>query len=124
MAQQDSDQPTIYATVRADLTGVLDVDGVKHDVTGTDDADVRSQMLTQVTGRARMVGRPVLLVTDDVLGQGSLNVHPDGRLEAVGDFTTRRSTPGRLRSLRNPSQRLKQLRPQLRLLHPPARRRL
>jgi MinD-like ATPase involved in chromosome partitioning or flagellar assembly len=86
MAQQDSDQPTIYATVRADLTGVLDVDGVKHDVTGTDDADVRSQMLTQVTGRARMVGRPVLLVTDDVLGQGSLNVHPDGRLEAVGDF--------------------------------------
>jgi MinD-like ATPase involved in chromosome partitioning or flagellar assembly len=86
MAQHDSDQPTIYATVRADLTGVLDVDGVKHDVTGTDDADVRSQMLTQVTGRARMVGRPVLMVTEDPLGQGSLNVHPDGRLEAVGDF--------------------------------------
>lgn len=86
MAQQDTDQPTIYATVRADLTGVLDVDGVKHDVTGTDDADVRTQIFSQVTGRARMAGRPVLLVTDDALGQGRLNVHPDGKVEAVGDF--------------------------------------
>lgn len=86
MAQQESDQPTVYATVRADLTGVLDVDGVKHDVTGTDDADVRSQIFSQVTGRARMHGRPVLLVTEDALGQGRLNVHPDGKVEAVGDF--------------------------------------
>jgi len=86
MAQQESDQPTVYATVRADLTGVLDVDGVKHDVTGTDDADVRTQIFSQVTGRARMAGRPVLLVTEDSMGQGRLNVHPDGRVEAVGEF--------------------------------------
>ena len=86
MAQHESDQPTVYATVRADSTGVLDVDGVKHDVTGTDDANVRGQILTQVTGRARIHGRPVLLVTDDELGQGRLHVHPNGKVEAVGDF--------------------------------------
>ena len=86
MAQHESDQPTVYATVRADSTGVLDVDGVKHDVTGTDDANVRSQILNQVTGRARIHGRPVLLVTDDELGQGRLHVHPNGKVEAVGEF--------------------------------------
>ncbi|MEO7018420.1 MAG: ATPase [Leifsonia sp.] len=86
MAQRDTDQPTVYATVRADSTGVLDVDGVTHEVTGTDDADVRRQLLAQVTGRARIHGRPVLLVTDDELGQGRLFVHPDGRVEADGEF--------------------------------------
>jgi MinD-like ATPase involved in chromosome partitioning or flagellar assembly len=86
MAQHESDQPTVYATVRADSTGVVDVDGVTHEVTGTDENDVRKQILSQVTGRARIAGRPVLLVTDDELGQGRLNVHPDGKLEAVGDF--------------------------------------
>ncbi|ASD24196.1 ATPase (plasmid) [Cryobacterium sp. LW097] len=99
MAQHDPDQPTIYATVRGDLTGVLDVDGVKHDVTGTDDADVRTQIFSQVTGRARMAGRPVLLVTDDALGQGRLNVHPDGKVEAVGDFVYNEkddTTPSRI----------------------------
>jgi hypothetical protein len=79
MAQNESDQPTVYATVRADSTGVLDVDGVTHEVTGTDDADVRRQLLAQVTGRARIHGRRVLLVTDDELGQGRLFVHPDGK---------------------------------------------
>lgn len=39
MAQNESDQPIVYATMRVDSTGVLDVDGVTHEVTGTDDAD-------------------------------------------------------------------------------------
>jgi cellulose biosynthesis protein BcsQ len=86
MARHESDQLTVYATVRADSTGVVDVDGVTHEVTGTDENHVRQQILSQVTGRARIAGRPVLLVTDDELGQGRLNVYPDGRLEAVGDF--------------------------------------
>lgn len=93
MAQHESDQPTVYATVRADSTGVLDVDGVTHEVTGIDDADVRRQLLTQVTGRARIHGRPVLLVTDDELGQGRLFVHPDGRVEADGEFVYAERTP-------------------------------
>jgi cellulose biosynthesis protein BcsQ len=93
MAQNDTDQPTVYATVRADSTGVLDVDGVTHEVAGTDDADVRHQLLAQVVGRARIHGRPVLLVTDDELGQGRLFVHPDGRVEAVGDFVYAEPTP-------------------------------
>jgi cellulose biosynthesis protein BcsQ len=93
MAQNESDQPTVYATVRADSTGVLDVDGVTHEVTGTDDADVRRQLLAQVTGRARIHGRRVLLVTDDELGQGRLFVHPDGKVEAVGEFVYAATAP-------------------------------
>jgi cellulose biosynthesis protein BcsQ len=93
MAQNESDQPTVYATVRADSTGVLDVDGVTHEVTGSDDADVRRQLLAQVVGRARIHGRPVLLVTDDELGQGRLFVHSDGRVEADGDFVYTQPTP-------------------------------
>jgi MinD-like ATPase involved in chromosome partitioning or flagellar assembly len=93
MAQDESEQPTVYATVRADSTGVLDVDGVTHEVTGTNDSDVRQKLLAQVVGRARIHGRPVLLVTDDELGQGRLHVHPDGRVEAVGDFAYAEPTP-------------------------------
>ncbi|WP_174775156.1 ParA family protein [Cryobacterium sp. MDB2-33-2] len=96
MAQHESDQPTVYATLRADSTGVLDVDGVTHEVTGTDGADVRRQLLTQVTGRARIHGRPVLLVTDDELGQGRLFVHPDGRVEADGEFVYAEPMPALL----------------------------
>jgi len=86
MAHQDTEQPTVHATVHGDATGVLNVDGVTHQVTGTDDLDVRSQILNQVTGRARIHGRPVLLITEDEQGQGQLFVHPDGRVEAVGEF--------------------------------------
>lgn len=86
MARHDTDQPTVHATVRRDATGVLTVAGVAHHITGTNDADVRSQILSQVTDRARLHGRPVLLVTEDELGQGQLLVHPDGQVEAVGDF--------------------------------------
>lgn len=86
MAQRDSDQPTVYARVRADSTGVLDIEGVSHDVTGADEIEVRKQILSQVAGRARIFGRPVLLVTDDQLGEGRLFVHPDGTVEAVGEF--------------------------------------
>ena len=86
MAHQDTEQPTVHATVHGDATGVLNVDGVTHQVTGTDDVDVRSQILNQVTGRARIHGRPVLLVTEDEQGQGQLFVHPDGRVEAVGEY--------------------------------------
>jgi cellulose biosynthesis protein BcsQ len=93
MAQHESDQPTVYATVRADSTGVLNVDGVAYEVTGSDDVDVRRQLLKQVTGRARMHGRPVLLVTDDELGQGRLFVHPDGRVEAEGEFVYAGANP-------------------------------
>jgi MinD-like ATPase involved in chromosome partitioning or flagellar assembly len=93
MAQNESDQPIVYATVRADSTGVLHVDGVSHEVTGMDVADVRQQLLTQVTGRARIYGRPVLLVTEDELGQGRLFVHPDGRVEADGEFVYAEQIP-------------------------------
>ena len=86
MAQQETAQPTIRAIVRADSTGVLVIEGTSHEVTGTSDTHVREQMLAQVTGRARMYGRPVTLITEDALGQGQLIVSPDGSVEAVGEF--------------------------------------
>jgi MinD-like ATPase involved in chromosome partitioning or flagellar assembly len=85
VAQLDQDQPTIRATVRG-TTGTFTVDGVDHPVTGADDREVRGVILQEVTARASMLGRPVVLVTEDDLGQGQLLVHPDGKLEEHGEY--------------------------------------
>ncbi len=47
---------------------------------------MRGVILQEVTARASMLGRPVVLVTEDDLGQGQLLVHPDGRLEEHGEY--------------------------------------
>jgi MinD-like ATPase involved in chromosome partitioning or flagellar assembly len=86
MAQQETSHPTVRAIVRSDSTGVLVIEGTSHEVVGNTDTHVREQILTQVTGRARMYGRPVMLITEDAMGQGQLIISPDGSVEAVGDF--------------------------------------
>lgn len=86
MAQQESSHPTIRAIVNPDATGVLVIEGTHHEVAGHNDTQVREQILTQVTGRARMYGRPVMLITQDAMGQGQLIVSPDGSVEAAGEF--------------------------------------
>jgi MinD-like ATPase involved in chromosome partitioning or flagellar assembly len=93
MARHDFDQPIVYATVRGNATGVLNVAGVEQPVTGTTDSDVRAQILAKVLDRARMQESPVLLITDDESGQRQLFVHPDGQMEAVGEFVPRAAPP-------------------------------
>lgn len=92
MTQLDQDQPTIRATVRG-TTGTFTVDGVDHPVTGADDREVRGVILQEVTARASMLGRPVVLVTEDDLGQGQLLVHPDGKLEEHGEYVPTAPAP-------------------------------
>jgi len=92
MTQLDQDQPTIRATVRG-TTGTFTVDGVEHPVTGSDDREVRGVILKEVTARATMLGRAVVLVTEDDLGQGQLLVHPDGRLEEHGEYVATAPAP-------------------------------
>ena len=72
MAQQESSHPTIRAIVNPDATGLLVIEGTHHEVAGNNDTHVREQILTQVTGRARMYGRPVMLITQDAMGQGQI----------------------------------------------------
>ncbi|HWU45758.1 MAG TPA: ATPase [Humibacter sp.] len=93
MAQQETSHPTIRAIVNPDATGVLVIEGTHHEVAGHNDTHVREQILTQVTGRARMYGRPVMLITQDAMGQGQLIVSPDGTVEAVGEFIPAEPAP-------------------------------
>lgn len=93
MAQQETSHPTIRAIVNPDATGVLVIEGTHHEVAGHNDTHVREQILTQVTGRARMYGRPVMLITQDAMGQGQLIVSPDGSVEAVGEFIPAEQAP-------------------------------
>jgi cellulose biosynthesis protein BcsQ len=92
VTQLDQDQPTVRATVRG-TSGTFTVDGVDHPVTGADDREVRGVILQEVTARASMLGRPVVLVTEDDLGQGQLLVHPDGRLEEHGEYVPTAPAP-------------------------------
>lgn len=85
MAQLDQDQPTVRAAVHGTI-GTFTVDGVDHPVSGANDREVRGIILKEVTARASMLGRPVVLVTEDDLGQGQLLVHPDGRMEERGEY--------------------------------------
>lgn len=86
MVQQQTPHPTIRAIVGTDSTGVLMIEGTRHDVAGNSDTHLRELILTQVTSRARMYGRPVMLITEDALGQGQLIISPNGSVEAVGEF--------------------------------------
>jgi MinD-like ATPase involved in chromosome partitioning or flagellar assembly len=75
--------PKIEATVAADATGTVAINGVSRPVSGADDQAVREEILAVVTATANDMGRPVRLTTHDALGEQQLAVHPDGRVEAL-----------------------------------------
>jgi len=86
MKHEVSVPPRIQATIRSNGTGELIIDGVGQQVTAGDEAGVREQIINRVTDAARELGRPVRLTADDEQGQWPLVVHPDGEVEAAGDF--------------------------------------
>jgi MinD-like ATPase involved in chromosome partitioning or flagellar assembly len=78
--------PKIEATVAADATGTVAINGVSQPVSGADDQAVREEILAVVTATANDMGRPVRLTTRDALGEQQLAVHPDGHVEALTDL--------------------------------------
>lgn len=75
--------PKIEATVTADATGTLTINGIPRPVSGADDQAVREEILATVAATAHDMGRAVRLTTRDALGEQQLAVHPDGRVEAL-----------------------------------------
>ena len=80
--------PRIEATVAADATGTVAINGVMQSVVGADEQAVRAEILTLVTVTATNMGRPVRLNTRDRLGEQLLAVYPDGHVEALSDRAT------------------------------------
>ncbi|WP_104129571.1 cobalamin biosynthesis protein CobQ [Cryobacterium sp. N21] len=80
--------PRIEATVAADATGTVAINGVMQSVVGADEQAVRAEILTLVTVTATDMGRPVRLNTRDRLGEQLLAVYPDGHVEALSDRAT------------------------------------
>lgn len=80
--------PTIEATVDADATGTVAINGAMRSVSGADEQAVRTEILTLVTVTANEMGRPVRLTTRDSLGEQLLAVYPDGHVEALSALDT------------------------------------
>jgi hypothetical protein len=79
--------PRIEATIAADHTGAVAINGVSQAVSGADDQSVRAEIIALVTATATEFNRPVRLTTRDALGEQELAVHPDGHVEALTGFT-------------------------------------
>ena len=79
--------PKIEATVAADATGTVVINGVSRAVSGADDQAVREEILAVVTATANDMGRAVRLTTRDAFGEQQLAVHPDGHVEALTDLS-------------------------------------
>lgn len=79
--------PRIEATIAADHTGAVAINGVSQAVSGTDDQAVRAEIIALVTATATEFNRPVRLTTRDALGEQELAVYPDGHVEALTALT-------------------------------------
>ena len=75
--------PKITATLNADGTGVLTIDGRDQPLEGADVDTARSVVLERVAATAATVGRPVRLHSSDPDGDWTLAVHPDGRVDEL-----------------------------------------
>lgn len=75
--------PRIEATIGADGSGIVVVDGVSHPVLGSDEQRVREEALGLVASTATDLGRPVRLTLREPLGERLIAVHPDGRVEPI-----------------------------------------
>ncbi|NQX37101.1 ParA family protein [Herbiconiux sp. VKM Ac-2851] len=80
--------PKIEATVKADATGTVSVNGHVQDVSGATDSAVRAEIVALVTATAIEFGRPVRLHTRDPFGEQDLAVHPDGHIEPLSGLDT------------------------------------
>jgi len=93
MQTNDSALPRIRAMIRSDGTGELTIDGEVQQITAADEAGVREEIINRVAATARTIGRPVRLTAEDEQGQSPLIVHPDGDVDADGDFIPASALP-------------------------------
>ena len=104
MNRNDSAIPSIRAMIRSDGTGELTIDGESQRVTAVDEAGVREEIINRVAAAARTIGRPVRLTAVDEQGQSPLIVHPDGEVDADGDFIPAAALPNATRPLTLPQE--------------------
>ncbi|TFB97009.1 chromosome partitioning protein [Cryobacterium sp. HLT2-28] len=99
MKKNDSALPSIRAMIRSDGTGELTIDGERQQITAVDEAGVREEIINRVAATARTLGRPVRLTAEDEQGRSPLIVHPDGDVDADGDFIPAAELPSSTRPL-------------------------
>ncbi|TFC13220.1 chromosome partitioning protein [Cryobacterium algoritolerans] len=104
MKKNDSALPRIRAMIRSDGTGELTIDGESQRITAVDEAGVREEIINRVAATARTIGRPVRLTAEDEQGQSPLIVHPDGDVDADGDFIPAAAMPSTTRPLALPGE--------------------
>jgi hypothetical protein len=84
-AEHVVDWPRITATVRADGTGTLTVNGTERACIADGVDDLRTGMIARCVAIAVRLRRPVRLTVDDVAQTWMLAVRPEGIVQAVGD---------------------------------------
>ncbi|MBG6056935.1 MinD-like ATPase involved in chromosome partitioning or flagellar assembly [Cryobacterium sp. MP_M5] len=104
MKKNDIALPSIRAMIRSDGTGELTIDGKSQQITAVDEAGVREEIINRVAATARTLGRPVRLTAEDEQGQSPLIVHPDGDVDADGDFIPAAALPSATRPLVLPAE--------------------
>ncbi|MDR0944578.1 MAG: hypothetical protein LBM66_00205 [Bifidobacteriaceae bacterium] len=77
-------QPTIQATVRADGTGLVSIDGDAVAVKAADMAQAGRRAVALAADRAAAAGHPLPLTAHSPEGTRHLTVHPDGHLTEGG----------------------------------------
>ena len=73
--------PPISITINGDAGGELLIGATRQAVTGTDEIEVRRELLGLVVAHARTGGSPVRVTTRDEEGIGVLLVSPEGEIE-------------------------------------------
>lgn len=84
------------ATVNADGTAVVDLDGQIHELTAPSIDQARTRAMALAQDHARTSGQPVLIFAQDLHAQHLLEVHPDGAIRPVhaGAEPSRGTAPG------------------------------
>ena len=75
----------LHAVLQSDGTGRLEVDGVSEALLPGTESEVRARIIARAVDRARAVGRPVLLLTQEPRGEVRLIVSPSGDAESPVD---------------------------------------
>ncbi|MDQ1512230.1 MAG: hypothetical protein QOC59_72, partial [Microbacteriaceae bacterium] len=75
----------LHAVLRPDGTGRVDLDGVSEELPSGTEAAGRAHIIARAADRARALGRPVLLLTQEAKGEVRLIVSPSGEAESPID---------------------------------------
>lgn len=93
---------TIHAQTEHDGSAIVTVDGQSQKIRGTSLDDVRAKVRDFAVQYASRTGIPVEFASSDPVGEFTMVVHPDGRMENAGAVAV--PTTGELQSLLPPEE--------------------